>query len=328
VKPLRIGVLGAARIAPSALLKPAAKVGGVEITAIAARDRARAARMAAKFGVPTAYGDYHELLDDPEIDAVYVPLPNGLHAEWTTRAIQAGKHVLCEKPFTANAAEAEAVAAVAAGSDRVVMEAFHYRYHPLARRIAQLLHDERRLGALTRVETWMCFPLPKFDDIRYRYDLGGGALMDAGCYAVHAARFLTGAEPEVTAARATVRDPQVDRAMTVDLRFPGGVTGTAKTSLWSRELLHIGLRVYGERGRLSVPLFLAPQAGWLKLTADGRTTRERIAGDSTYTYQLRAFEAATRGEDTNLTPPSDSIRTMRVIDAAYRAAGLRPRGTA
>jgi predicted dehydrogenase len=116
--------------------------------------------------------------------------------------------------------------------------------------------------------------------------------------------------------------------MAVDLRFPGGATGTAHTSLWSRELLHIGLTAYGERGRLSVPLFLAPQFGRLKLTADGVTLRERIGGDSTYTYQLRAFLAATRGQDTNLTPPSDSVRTMRVIDAAYRAAGLPVRGLA
>jgi predicted dehydrogenase len=324
---LRIGVLGAARIAPVALLRPAAKVDGVAVTAIAARDRDRAVRMAGKFGVPKAYGSYAELVDDPDIDAVYVPLPNGLHAEWTTRAVEAGKHVLCEKPFTANAAEAEAVAAVAAGSDRVVMEAFHYRYHPMARRIDQLLHGERRLGALTRVETWMCFPLPRFGDIRYQYGLAGGALMDAGCYAIHAARFLTGAEPEVTAARATLRDPKIDRAMAVDLRFPGDVRGTARTSLWSRDLLHISLTAYGERGRLSVPLFVAPQAGWLTLRADGRTTRQRIAGESTYTHQLRAFAAATRGDDANLTPPSDSIRTMRVIDAAYRAAGLPPRGT-
>jgi predicted dehydrogenase len=323
---LRIGVLGAARIAPTALLKPAAALDGVEVTAIAARDRARAERMAGKFHIPKAYGGYAEVLDDPDIDAVYVPLPNGLHAEWTTRAVRAGKHVLCEKPFTANAAEAEAVAEVAAASDRVVMEAFHYRYHPMAARIAQLLHADRRIGALTRVETWMCFPLPRFGDIRYSYDLAGGALMDAGCYAVHAARFLTGAEPEVTAARATVRDRRIDRAMAVDLRFPGGITGTARTSLWSRDLLHIGLTAYGERGRLSVPLFIAPQAGWLKLTADGRTTRERVGGDSTYAYQLRAFRDAVGGADTNLTPPSDSIRTMRVIDAAYRAAGLPVRG--
>jgi predicted dehydrogenase len=325
---LRIGVLGAARIAPSALLKPAAEVDGVEVTAIAARDRTRAERMAAKFGVRTAYGSYADLLDDPDVDAVYVPLPNGLHAEWTTRAIRAGKHVLCEKPFTANAAEAEAVAEVAAGTDRVVMEAFHYRYHPMAARIAQLLHTEHRLGPLTRVETWMCFPLPRFGDIRYSYDLAGGALMDAGCYAVHAARFLAGAEPSVTAARAKLRDSRIDRAMAVDLRFPGGATGTAHTSMWSRSLLRIGLTVHGERGRLSVPLFVAPQFGQLKLTAGGVTLRERIGGDSTYVHQLRAFLAATRGEDTNLTPPSDSIRTMRVIDAAYRAAGLPVRGLA
>jgi predicted dehydrogenase len=248
VTTLRIGVLGAARIAPAALLKPATAVDGVQVVAVAARSRERAAKLAGRFGVPKALGSYADVLAGPDVDAVYIPLPNVLHAEWTLRALAAGKHVLCEKPLTANEAEARRVAAAADGSGLVVMEAFHYRYHPLARRIEQIVHTERRLGAITRVETWMCFPLPRYGDIRYRYDLAGGALMDAGCYALHAARFLGGGEPEVTGARATLRDPSVDRAMSVDLRFPGGVTGAAHTSLWSRTLLRIGLRVTGERG--------------------------------------------------------------------------------
>jgi predicted dehydrogenase len=266
------------------------------------------------------------VLEDPDVDAVYIPLPNGLHAEWTLQALAAGKHVLCEKPFTANEAEARRVAAAAERSGLVVMEAFHYRYHPLAARIGQILHEERRLGAITRVETWMCFPLPRFGDIRYRYDLAGGALMDAGCYALHAARFAGGGEPEVTAADVKVRDPAVDRAMSVSLRFPDGATGVAHTSMWSRTLLRIGLRVTGERGRLSVPFFVAPQMARLKLTVDGRTTRERVRGDTTYTHQLRALQAAVGGAETNLTPPADSVLTMRLIDAAYRAAGLPLRG--
>jgi len=123
--------------------------------------------------VPRVADSYQALLDDPDIDAVYNPLPNGLHGEWTLKAIAAGKHVLCEKPFTANAEEAERVAASAAYSNLVVMEAFHYRYHPMAKRALQIV-ESGELGRLTHVETAFCFPLPRFADIRYQLDLAGG----------------------------------------------------------------------------------------------------------------------------------------------------------
>src|SRR6478672_109632 len=187
--PVRIGILGAARIAPAAVIKPAQKVGDAMIGAVAARDRGRADAFASKHGIPRVHGSYADLIADPDIDAVYNPLPNGLHAEWTVAALEAGKHVLCEKPFTANAKEAEDVAAVADRTGRVVMEAFHWRYHPLAQRIVDII-DSGELGTVQRIETALCFPLPKFSDIRYQYALAGGALMDVGTYAVHMARLL------------------------------------------------------------------------------------------------------------------------------------------
>lgn len=324
---MRIGVLGAARIAPAALMRPARVVDGVEVAAVAARDPARAAAFAARWGVPTVHRSYAELVEDPSLDAVYVPLPNGLHAHWTLAALHAGKHVLCEKPFTANAAQARAVEAAAAGL--TVMEAFHYRYHPLARRMVDIVHSGE-LGEVERIETAMCFPLPRFTDIRYRYDLAGGALMDAGCYAVHGLRSLAPEEPTVVRARPLTlrRDPRVDRAMTADLRFPRGGTGRIRTSMWSSTLLRVRAEVVGERGRMVVTNYAVPQLPHrFTVTVGGRERRERFTGASTYVHQLRAFVAAVRGEPTNLTPPADSVATMRVIDAIYSQAGMPLRGS-
>ena len=189
---LRIGILGAARIAPAACVRPARAVDGVEVVAVAARDSSRARAFAAKHGIPGPTPGYRRLLEDPGVDAVYNPLPNGLHGVWTLRAIEAGKHVLCEKPFTANAAEARSVASRVAVGDRVVMEAFHYRYHPMFLRALEIV-GSGELGTVERVDTALCVPLPLPRDIRYRPDLAGGATMDIGCYAVHLWRALAGA---------------------------------------------------------------------------------------------------------------------------------------
>ena len=321
---LRIGVLGAARIAPSAIVRPAREIGEAQVVAVAARDPHRALAFADKHGIGRALPSYTALLEDDGIDAVYNPLPNALHAEWTLRALEAGKHVLCEKPFTANAAQAREVAAVADGAGLVVMEAFHYRYHPLAYRMLDVVRSGE-LGAIRRVETSMCFPLPRFSDIRYNFGLAGGALMDAGCYAVHCLRLLSGGEPVVTSATARTmrRDRRIDRAMTAQFALPGGGTGRIRASMWSRALLSIRARVVGDRGTMTVDNYAAPQLpSRFVVTVDGRRRRERVGGESTYTHQLRAFEAATRGENTNLTPPQDSIATMSLIDDIYTAAGL------
>ena len=323
---LRIGVLGAARIAPAAVVKPARGLAGVRVEAVAARDATRAEGFARKHEIPRVHASYEELVADPDVDAVYNPLPNGLHGRWTIAALEAGKHVLCEKPFTANRSEAESVAEVAAASGKVVMEAFHYRYHPLAARVREIV-DSGELGELVHVEAWECFPLPRFDDIRYQLDLAGGALMDAGCYAVHMVRLAGRGEPEVLSAQARLRSEQVDRAMRAELRFTEGHTGRVGCSMWSRSLLRLSIRVTGSAGELRVFNPVAPQLYHrLSVTTGSSRRTERFGTRPTYSYQLEAFRDAVGGRvEANLTPPSDSIATMAVIDAVYEAAGLARR---
>jgi predicted dehydrogenase len=324
---VRIGVLGAARIAPPAIVKPARNSDEADVVAIAARDRTRADAFAAKHGIPQVLDSYADLLAAPDVDAIYNPLPNGLHAEWTIAALEAGKHVLCEKPFTNNTAEAEQVAVVAARTGLVAMEAFHYRYHPLAHRMRAIV-EEGDLGTLQHVEAALCFPLPKFSDIRYQYDLGGGATMDCGTYTVHMTRLLGLEEPMVRSATAKLRSPNVDRAMQAELAFPSGHTGRVTCSMWSSDVLKTYVRVRGDRGELSVINPTSPQM-WhrMRVKVDGTTSTERFTRRPTYEFQLDAFTAAVlRGEPT-LTPPADSVANMRVLDAIYTAAGMQPRGT-
>src|SRR5215813_13286617 len=266
--PVRIGIVGAAQIAPLALIKPARENDEVVVAAVAARDVSRAQTFAAKHGIARVHDSYGTLIADPDVDAVYNPLPNGLHGRWTRAALAAGKHVLCEKPFTANAAEAREIAELAAKSDRVVMEAFHYRYHPLALRIEEIIASGE-LGTLQRVEAALCFPLPQFSDIRYNYALAGGATMDAGCYPVHMVRTFGGSTPEVVSAQAKLRDPRVDRAMTAELRFASGHTGRVRCSMWSSHLLQLSAKVIGDRGELRVLTPVAPFRRLLVRSVDG-----------------------------------------------------------
>jgi predicted dehydrogenase len=317
---VRIGILGAARVAPLVLVKPARENDEVVVAAVAARDVARARAFAAKHGIARVHESYEALIADPDLDAVYIPLPNSLHGRWTRAALTAGKHVLCEKPFTANAAEAREIAELAAKSDRVVMEAFHYRYHPLTLRAEQIIASGE-LGKLQRVEAALCFPLPKFSDIRYDYSLAGGAAMDVGCYAVNMVRTFGGSTPEVVSAQAKLRDPQVDRAMTAELRFVGGHTGAIRCSMWSSDLIRLSATVVGDRGKMRVLTPFAPFRRLSVRSADGKRA-ERFSKRTMHAYQLDAFAAAVlRGEPVKTTP-EDAVENMTVIDAIYRSAGL------
>ena len=325
-QPFRIGVLGAARITPNALIHPARRVATVEVAAMAARDPAKARAFAAKHGIPHVHDSYAALLADPTIDAIYNPLPNHLHAEWTIRALEAGKHVLCEKPLAANAAEAEQMTQTATATGFVLMEAFHTLYHPLAARMKAII-DSGELGKLRHVNVHFCTLMWRWWDIRLRYDLAGGATMDLGCYAIRLLRFLLGSEPEVVRAQAHCVTPQVDRWMTADLRFPHAVTASFTCAFWSSNLIRITAQVVGEQGELHVINPILPHLYHrLQVQTANGTRTEKVPGDSTYTYQLRAFVDAVRGTSPLLTAGRDGVANLRVIEAVYAKAGLKPRG--
>jgi predicted dehydrogenase len=349
VDPLRIGVLGTARIATTALLGPAARVPEVTVAAVAARDESRASAYAEQHQIPVAYGSYDALLADRDIDAVYNPLPNSLHGPWTLMAIAAGKHVLCEKPFASNAAEAARVADAAAASGLVVMEAMHYRYHPLIRRLQELTGE---LGPVRHIQCWTSFVVDP-GDIRYDYALGGGALMDGGCYALDCLRLLGPGEPSVTAALADPLSGErlsgerlsgerlsgerlsgersgavADRAMAVRLAFPGGATGWLESAFTLDGDLRADVHVSCERGTVWVQDFIRAHWGHLVAARNGSVLAdERGSGDTTYIGQLRAFAGAIVSGSSVPTSAVHAVTTMRLIDDAYRAAGLLPRGS-
>ena len=325
--PIRIGVLGAAAIVPAALTNPARSVPEVQILAIAARDPKRAYQFAKKHHVPRVHQTYSALLADSDIDAIYNPLPNSLHAQWTIKALKAGKHVLCEKPMASNAGEAEAMARVAHETGLVLSEAFAYRHHPLTARVKQIM-TSGELGNIKHLEAEFSFLFPSTRNIRFQYEMGGGALMDCGCYPVSLVRFLAGAEPQVEHAKARIFSPQVDRGMTADLSFEDGRTARVKCDLRSPKLLTAVLIVEGERGSLRVfNPYLPHVFHRLTVVQPGHTIREKLAGENSYVLQLRAFARAIRRGAKLSTDPMDALGNMRLIDAIYEKAGLKKRGT-
>ena len=326
-----MGTLGTSRITEAALLEPATDVHDVTVTAVAARDKSRAEAFALGHAIPAAYGSYDELLADPDIDAVYNPLPNSQHGPWTLKAIAAGKHVLCEKPFASNAEQAEQVVAAASAAGLVVMEAMHYRYHPLIQRLRELVTE---LGPVQHLQCWTSFVITDPDDIRYDYDLAGGALMDGGCYAVDCLRLLGGGEPSVSGALA---DPWpssrgesgdsgkvADRATAVRLAFGGGATGWFESAFTRDGEFRADVHVSCRDGQVWMQNFILAHLGRLVATRNGSVIAdEHATGDTTsYTYQLRAFAAAIAAGGPVPTSAAQAVATMRVIDDAYRAAGL------
>jgi predicted dehydrogenase len=289
---LRVGILGAARIAPTALVRPARRTGVATVAAVAARERPRAEKFARKHRIPRVLDSYEELINDPDVDAIYNPLPNGLHGHWTVAALGAGKHVMCEKPFTANADEARAVAeADNAHPGLVVMEAFHYQYHPLARRVVEIVRSGE-LGNVESIDIAFSAPLWKKGDIRYQLDLAGGATMDMGCYPVSLLRLLAPG-PRVTSADAKLSSPGVDRAMDARFSLPDGGSAHIGCSMFSSSLLRLSAEVTGDDGKLTVFNPFAPQHGHrLKVTTKSGTRTERFSRKATTHSPLEAFSAA------------------------------------
>lgn len=326
-QPLRIGTLGAARITPMALIRPARSVDDVHVVAVAARDRGRAEKFAAKHDIPRVHDSYEALVADPDIDAIYNPLPNAWHAPWTLKALEAGKHVLCEKPFTSNAAEALEVADAAERTGLTVMEAFHWRYHPLAERMVEIVRSGE-LGEVRHLSASFCVPLPMRGDIRWQLDLAGGSTMDVGAYTASIVRHVSGEEPEVVDARAKERGAGIDRWLEADLRLPSGATARVTNSMWSGRLLSCGARVVGSEGEMRVLNPVAPHLlHRLSIRVGGRRRRERFGRTPTYTHQLRAFRAAVRDGAPLPTDALDAVKNMELLDAIYDASGLGVRAS-
>jgi predicted dehydrogenase len=327
-EPLRIGVLGAARITERALVGPA-RTTGHRLVAVAARDRARAEAFAARHGVERVLDSYAALVNDPEVEAVYNPLANSLHAPWNLAAIAAGKHVLTEKPFASNAEEAAEVRDAAAAAGVVIMEGFHYLFHPVTRRLHELLASGE-LGEPQHVETELSVPAPPDTDPRWSLPLAGGALMDLGCYSLHLQRMLApwaGGPPQLVTARGGVRAglPDVDEWMDAELAFPGGATGVARCHM-AVDSLRAVCRVVGSRGEAAIMNFLLPQLDdrlHIRTPAGERT--EELGKRPSYTYQLEAFAARLRQDTPLPIDADDAVSNMTLIDACYRAAGFSPR---
>ena len=331
-EPLRIGVLGAARIAERAIVAPS-RVTGDRLVAVAARQRGRAVAFAARFGFEQVLDTYADVVTAPDIELVYNPLPNALHGPWNLAAVQAGKHVLSEKPFASTAEEAAEVRAAAQGTGVTVVEGFHYLFHPVMQRLFALL-GSGELGELQRVDALIAMPEPDDGDPRWSFDLAGGALMDLGCYGLHAHRMLgrwAGGEPEVVdaCARARAGAPGVDEWLEADLRFPSGATGAVRCSM-AHPRFEMTLHVTGSRGEATVQDFVQPHKDDRVLIRTGSDTRtEHLGTRSSYIYQLEALIAALRGGPPMPINTDDAVATARLIDSCYRAAGLplRPRKT-
>lgn len=318
--PLRIGILGVARISGEAVVLPAQALGH-RLVAVASRTPERSRFFADLCGVERIAATYDALLADPDVEAVYIPLPNALHAPWTLAAIAADKHVLCEKPLGLDAAQARAVRAAAAEAEVHVHEAYHHLCHPLYDAIAAVL-DEGGLGGILRVETRATMRPPTPDDHRWSTALGGGALLDLGCYGLSTLRWLgrwAGGAPEVVDASAVLRSG-VDAESEAVLRFPGGATGAVHASMIAvRESPHT-LRIECERGVIAVDGFILPHlAGRMAVTRSGG--REQVTGFdavTTYQHQLRRFTELVRAGQPMPTDLDDSVVTMGLLDEVRR----------
>ncbi|MFE0252770.1 Gfo/Idh/MocA family protein [Streptomyces sp. NPDC059010] len=327
-EPLRIGVLGAANITGLSLVGPA-RTTGHRLVAVAARDRARAEAFAEEHDVERVADSYADVLADPEVEVVYNPLANGLHGPWNLAALAAGKHVLTEKPSASNAEEAAEVRETVAKAGTVFMEAFHYLFHPVTRRLHEIL-ESGELGELQRVETTVAIPAPGAADPRWSLPLAGGAVMDLGCYSLHAVRMLApwaGGAPRLVSARGGERAgaPGVDEWLDAELEFPGGATASARCHMAYGEL-EMSCRIVGSRGEALAPNFVLPHLDdrLVVRTPDGERT-ERLGTRSSYTYQLEALAAHIRRDAPLPLDADDALATMTLIDESYRAAGFEPR---
>ena len=326
---IRIGLLGASKIAVPAVIGPSADIDGVEVSAVAARDVERAAVYAAEHGIANVVTDYAALVASDDVDLVYNGLPPSQHMEWSIAAMANGKDVLCEKPFALNAGQAKQMVEKAAEYGRTLIEAFHYRFHPLFERVMQIITSDE-IGGVQHLTASFKVRIPyRPGELRHELELGGGSLMDLGCYTVHWVRTVMQSEPTVISASARQERSGVDVAMDAVLEFAGGVKAELSCSM-AEDLppkRRAQLIVTGDKGTLTVINPLSPHGGheFIVESANGKRSEE-IAGETTYHHQLRHVLDVLAGDAQPLTGGADAVANMVIIDAIYRAANMLPRG--
>jgi predicted dehydrogenase len=322
---LRWGILSTASIARTKVIPGIQKADRCRIVAIASRDLGQAQEAAAAAGIPAAHGSYEALLADPEVDAVYIPLPNHLHAEWSIAAVRAGKHVLCEKPLALTSADAERMIAAAESARVLLMEAFMYRLHPSWVAVRQLVASGR-IGRLVAVQSWFSYFNDDPSNIRNIRDYGGGALFDIGCYSVDLSRLLFEGEPRRVLA-SVLRDPKsgVDVLTSGLLEFPGGLSAfTCSIRAEDDQRVHI----YGTAGRIAIeiPFNIPPDRPTHVFVTSGgdppvNPATERLTFETAdpYTVEAAHFAAAVLDGGPVPVPPVDAVANLRVIERLFAA---------
>jgi predicted dehydrogenase len=320
---LRWGILSTANIGMKKVIPGVKKADRCEVLAIASRDGDVAKAASERLGIPRAYGSYEELLADGDVDAVYIPLPNHLHAEWTIASAGAGKHVLCEKPLAMNAAEAQTMVEACSSAGVRLMEAFMYRLHPSWEAVREQVASGR-IGRLRAVQSWFSYFNDDPANIRNILEFGGGALMDVGCYSVNLSRMLFGGEPDRVEASVT-RDPEsgVDVLTSAILGFSDDIaTFTCSTRAEPDQRVH----VYGSQGRISVgiPFNIPPDLPTQVFVTSGGDPPVNPATETLtfepadqYTIQAERFARAVLDDEPVPIPPGDAVANMRVIEAIF-----------
>ncbi len=318
-EPLVWGIISTAEILEE-MLPAFAESESADLRAIASRDPSRAQAFAAAHEIPTAHGSYEELLGDDSIECVYIPLPNSLHGEWTRAAIEAGKHVLCEKPLTPSAEEAQALFELAEERGVVLMEAFMYRHHPKTRRLREIF-ESGEIGEPRVVRMRFHFKTARPDtDIRYDPDLAGGALRDVGCYCVSLASYLTGSAPDSLAAIARLAESGIDEQFSAALGFGNELLAVFDCGMFSP--LDVGVEVLGTEGRATVamPWYAHLEPLSIDVERGGETTTVSTPGPNAYRLEIDNVCAAARGEATPEVTPEETVRNLTTIERLLEVA--------
>ena len=327
------GILGCAAVAKNVAIPGIKNSSNSHVLAVASRCLSKAKKFSENFGIKKAYGSYAQLLDDPEIQVVYIPLINSLHRDWTIRAAEKGKHVLCEKPLALNAYQAQEMADISERRGVLVMEVFAHRFHPQNIRALALI-EEGRIGRPVSMTSIHSSGRPVAEDIRLSKEFGGGALMDKGCYCVNTARFIIGFEPISVFAQVTFGETGVDKRVVAHLKFPDGVSCCLNSGTHlALGAYQQGYEVFGKKGSIRVP----EPFSQLPTYREGKVVNTSIfvtdhchnvlrteeicfKGVNQWQLQIEYFADQVLNRGFGLSPVRDGVSNMRVIDAIYQSS--------